>query len=685
MSEMSRISHMRIDDDDTPNEYELLGEPEVMVEKGFHKIIIVDNLPPVTSDKYDKLLNVVKKIFSAFPIVDVHMPQENGKTHGFAFVEFETEAAAEKAITTVNNYKLDKNFTLRVNSFEDFGKFDKLSDEFVPVETTNYKPAEDLSSWLLDPNFRDQYVCRHDEHTEICWFNRSERKPETVLRKRNMTQTYIVWSPHGTYLGSFHKQGVILWGAASWSSIKKLEHPGVKIMDFSPRESYLVTFSPEALPIDNGSDSGPQKGGDSHFIAIWDIASGEIKRTFTVLKDDQNNVIWPSFQWSHDEKYFARLTPEGILIYETATMKVIKGGGIKTANIREFSWSPAENIISCWIPESGNIPAKIQLIEVPSIKTVRSHNLFQVTECKLHWQSKGEFLCAKVDRHGKNKKQTFTNFELYRMKEKSIPVDVLTVEDKIFAFAWEPSGPRFAIIHNTATATSGTKASVSIYTMGSNKPGEKFSKLVTLEKRPANLLFWSPAGRFIILAGFGAFGGALEFYDAQDLDTLRTEQHPMANQLEWDPTGRYVASVVSYWRHQSSLENGYTIWDFQGKELLHVSREKFYQLAWRVRPPTILTESKLGELRANLGAYSKKAKAADVKRLNELWQEKNKVRMQKRNEFLELREKRREEIKADREKLRSKLGGKLPEDNEGEWVEKVVEVEELISTEKVES
>jgi uncharacterized protein with WD repeat len=35
----------------------------------------------------------------------------------------------------------------------------------------------------------------------------------------------------------------------------------------------------------------------------------------------------------------------------------------------------------------------------------------------------------------------FTSFEVFRMKEKDIPIDVLEVHDKITAFAWEPKVP----------------------------------------------------------------------------------------------------------------------------------------------------------------------------------------------------------------------------------------------------
>lgn len=60
---------------------------------------------------------------------------------------------------------------------------------------------------------------------------------------------------------------------------------------------------------------------------------------------------------------------------------------------------------------------------------------------------------------------------------------------------------------------------------------------------------------------------------------------------EWDPTGRYFTTVVSAWR--SNIENGYRLFNFQGKELRNALKDKFYQLLWRPRPPTPLSEEKL--------------------------------------------------------------------------------------------
>merc|ERR1719398_681479 len=69
--------------------------------------------------------------------------------------------------------------------------------------------------------------------------------------------------------------------------------------------------------------------------------------------------------------------------------------------MRDFSWSPTENILAYWVAEDKDVPARVTLIEVPSRNEVRVKNLFNVADCRMHWQKSGDFLCVKVDRYNK--------------------------------------------------------------------------------------------------------------------------------------------------------------------------------------------------------------------------------------------------------------------------------------------
>ena len=53
------------------------------------------------------------------------------------------------------------------------------------------------------------------------------------------------------------------------------------------------------------------------------------------------------------------------------------------------------------------------------------------------------------------------------------------------------------------------------------------------------------------------------------------------------------------------MENGYHMYTFSGDTLADVPTEKFKQLLWRPRPPTLLSKEEQRNVRRNLREYSK--------------------------------------------------------------------------------
>ena len=104
---------------------------------------------------------------------------------------------------------------------------------------------ENRFEWLEDERAVDQYVIKYGERTEIYWNEqKGASKAELVYGRDNWSDGFVRWSPRGQYLVTMHRQGVALWGGASWKRLIRFQHPGVEVAEFSPREKYLVTFSP---------------------------------------------------------------------------------------------------------------------------------------------------------------------------------------------------------------------------------------------------------------------------------------------------------------------------------------------------------------------------------------------------------------------------------------------------------
>lgn len=152
----------------------------------------------------------------------------------------------------------------------------------------------------------------------------------------------------------------------------------------------------------------------------------------------------------------------------------------------------------------------------------------------MFWQSKGAYLAVKVDHYTKGKKSTYMRLQLFRIKERDIPVEVLNFGHIVADFAWEPKGHRFVVVLQGDSLL----PDVVVYSMLSVDRTACISKLVTLESRQVSGIYWAPKGRYMLLAGLQGFNGQLEFFDSKELRTLQTAEHLMANSVQWDFTGR---------------------------------------------------------------------------------------------------------------------------------------------------
>lgn len=62
---------------------------------------------------------------------------------------------------------------------------------------------------------------------------------------------------------------------------------------------------------------------------------------------------------------------------------------------------------------------------------------------------------------------------------------------------------------------------------------------------------------------------------------------------------------------RNRYESGYTIFTFQGRELVHRNIETLLRFKWRPRPPAPLSDQKSKEVRKNLKQISQKFEEED--------------------------------------------------------------------------
>ncbi|KAI6132740.1 translation initiation factor eIF-3b [Pisolithus croceorrhizus] len=633
----------------------------VDLDDNLDNLIVVDGVPVIDRPKLEKLVAKISKEFTkkGAPVkpenIFVPWDDSTGRSKGFIFMDLGNADAATHAANAMNGHPFDARHTFYVNKFSDIEQFANMDETYVEPKVEEYRPKEHLKAWLADPQGRDQYVTYRGDDVEIHWHGKLSQC-EVAYSKKNWTELYVSWSPMGTYFATLFRQGVRLWGGTSWEPQQRFAHPLVKLIDFSPCEQYVVTWSHDPISVPPNLPQGPEffsPEDEGNNIAVWDIKSGHLLRTFPTssLEGEESatkkQMQWPALKWSLDDKFVARVTPgQQISVYELPSMGLHDKKSIKIEGVVDFEWCPhgdkdrdeaekaaksgktpkrtKENMLAYWTPEVANQPARVTLLEFPSRRILRQKNLFNVTECKLYWQNQGDFLCVKVDRHTKTKKSILCSLEIFRIREKDFPVEVVELKEAVTDFSWEPKGERFAIVSsndpNLGNPAPGitVKTDISFYQLDRGK--NDFRLLRTLASRTSNTIRWSPRGRHVVLATVGSSTKSeLEFWDLDFNNEDRREgqatewgsgiqhvgsaDHYGVTDVEWDPSGRYLATSASAWRH--TLENGYAVWDFRGQVIEKHVLDRFKQFIWRPRPPTLLTKEQQRQIRRNLKEYSR--------------------------------------------------------------------------------
>jgi len=666
---MTNLSAFISEDDET--EYPAEEKDGITDLTDFSCVIVVDNMP--ISHKVKKLEQVMRRVFGQIGTINnLELPTDEDKsgtmkTIGIALLEFASKEQATSAVKKINGWKLDKRHTFVVNHYADVHRYLQMPDEYKDPSHAEFQKnspvklplGENLLTWLTDKFQRDQFVVRHNNNTEVHWCEYNPTPPVLVYdgseqkkEGKNWCELYVNWSPQGTYLATFHHPGIALWGGKGFNKLMRFSHSGVQFLTFSPKENYMITW--------NGQTGDKA----SQAIKVFNVKTGQCMRPFSYTFVPEQSQ-WPNFKWSADDSYIARLDRQKdndlICVYSVPQMNLLDQKSIRAPNVTTFSWSPTDNVLAYWSPEDGNTPARITLQAIPSRKILKQKNLFNVVDCKMHWHPQGHFLCVQVTRHTRTKKKTFTNFEIFRMRDPDVPVENFELKERVDDFAWEKNdGVRFGIVHSDSE----TRANVSFYTMTKLVGGDKLDFLHTHTDRPCNKLYWSTMGNYLVIAGQKSpHNGVLEFYDCDAEESLATHEHFMCTGVEWGPSGRICASVVSQaifdtpsMRHQ--LESGYRLWSFQGTSLHQVQQQQFYSFEWRPRPTSLLTGQARADVLAPKNIKEQKEKFRSIDKLLKNSREAMEARKMiiMRNKFREDMQKLRDELSKDHSKRVATLG-----------------------------
>lgn len=486
---------------------------------------------------------------------------------------------------------------------------------------------------------------------------------------------------------TIHKRGVALWGGPEFARVQRFAHDNVQFIDFSPCETYLVTYA----------EVGEKNhwGDDEDCLRIWDVVTGEMLKGFSLyaLTNRDQLPCWPFFQWSFDEKYFATLkAPEkdklekekkvnGISVFDTEKFALVDNRHIIVENIKTFSWSPTQNIIAYYAECTDSLPAEFGLVQMPINQRLRAGRIHNVADAQMFWQKSGQRLAVYTMRYSKKQMKeggeikyvggcTY-HLEIFEIDKKDVSLMNLPLPEPFVNFGWQPYGEKFCVL-------TGNQAKVTplVYRLEPNSHAPKLMSKLDPGVQ-FNEVSWAPTGGWLAILAKRSNGGNVMFVDTTLQEAKRTNvvEHPGFNKGYWDPTGRYFVTCSTL-GGRIGADLGFRLYTFQGRELCRKALERLTQFKWRPRPPVKLSEQKLKEIKNNLKKTAVRFEREDNEEKNRASQEVIEKRRKIMAAFETVRQRNLKKIAAQRE-LRMSLRGGV--DTDAKDTEELVEEQIMVA------
>ena len=277
-----------------------------------------------------------------------------------------------------------------------------------------------MHSWLQDPFQRDQFLIRYKDQVEVDWCD--SPSPQLVHDGKSdlsCSQPPIEWSPLGTYVVTYHGQGIMLHSGSSFTECGRFPHKDVQRVLFSRHERYALTW--------NGATGASVKDA----VAVWDVASNHLLRRFPCT-----DPHWPSFAFSADEQFLAVKGSNGIGLcvlgpgltpsFALPDFRLLRQACFGVPSIADFAWAPTGAVLSYVIPETESKPATVVLLDVQQGRMLQSVSLNNVQQLRLAWAPRGSALALVAARKANRRAKTlFYQITLVRMALRNLPVEVV--------------------------------------------------------------------------------------------------------------------------------------------------------------------------------------------------------------------------------------------------------------------
>lgn len=379
--------------------------------------------------------------------------------------------------------------------------------------------------------------------------------------KVSATAEGAAWSPNGTMLATVDSGVAVLWDADD-SYERLMELPpigtsgGVRAMRFSPKGTFLITYEK------HDKEKCPEN------MQVWEVRRGRKAKRLRLhtLKGYSSGVVpIELIQWSQDESVCLELVPgEGIVVLEGKTLEPEEPRRlIREPQAALFQIAPKaqgdSTYVACYVPESPGRPGEVLVYYLDDLSepTARVSLPAKLKSCLLLWNSEGSALLAlassDVDETGASYFGTSSLFWLMADGSKTEKISGAE-EGLVQDVAWSPTKNEFLLIVGMLPAV------ISLY-------DGKNGKLVSgLGKSRRNTIRWDPFGRLLVVGGFGALPGDVDFFDKEKGETVCSFRAALTVNCCWAPDGRHFLCCTTAPRMNE--DNQASVFRYTGERIM---------------------------------------------------------------------------------------------------------------------
>lgn len=596
--------------------------------------IILNGLPNNVSPEKRTLFlrHLTKKVAEVLKhenfTIHLVLDENTGLVTG-AFLSFGTVANAEDALARLNLYHFTKTDVFTTHRWSALEGATTQQEEYQPPSVTEDMDADFAHTMSEDVMARPQFFIKQGETFDVewYWFNYTTSQAELYLKPRALKKDSLgqwtemdrrkkkldagimygtllfprpmpAWSTFGRMVISQHTSGLKVWAGRQMNMLFEVPELDIKAFLVSPQEKYLVVKTLKD-------------------VSVWSIRTSKKIRTLGGL-DLVNADKWPVTRFNSTDAFVAIShdslepgKPGKLLIYRAETMRLLQAASSTTPASHTFvfpglkvvEWNPVVPTQMALILELEsnqgwkviiqNIVVEDNLVHE---EIVTQRNFLQAEKLDLLWHPQGTHLAIKVQ------KEKSTEYALFSFNKRDAAVHQLYSEKHLLAerFAWQPSGPHFAVIFKNCLKMqmAGVSSEMRIYNI------KRQLKQIGRYETSATHLFWAPRGTRLVAANYEK--SMLHFYAINDsgIPHEMEKLNVPVTDTAWDPTGRFYATWVSALKTEN--DNHFRIYDLNGRELLHKPVTLLSHFSWRPLAQSVLTAEEVQEVRLNLSKYTQR-------------------------------------------------------------------------------